>query len=144
MAANFGRVKTWRTTELEGGSSVVPVQEFSTTSNPSGLYFQFRRPESQLAKLSATDRAALVASIADQIAVRMEAALKLHGVTWLAYSQPTNPAGQLLDIITLYVESDSGDSEGQVDVPIANIGPGEYTASRVAAEVEALNDIEGL
>lgn len=144
MAANYTVQGSWNTTELQGGTNIVPAQEFAVLSKPSGIYFQFRRPTSQLAKLDAAERAALIASIADQLATRIEKVMAESNVEWINYSQPTNAAGQLLDEMTIYVTSDSGNSQGTVSVPLAEIGPGDYTTSRVNAEVAALDAAEGL
>lgn len=144
MAANYTVQGSSTTSELQGGNTVVPVQEFFIVTKPSGVYFQFRRPTSQLGKLSAADRAALIATIADQLSTRIEEVMAEPNVEWISYSQPTNAAGQLLDTMTIYVTSDSGNSQGLVSVPLAEIGPGHYTSSRINAEVDALNQAEGL
>lgn len=154
MAKSYVLLGSSNGTELQGGQ-VVPVQEFAVQTVPSanrsdaaqdapGVYFQFRRPVSQLAKLSPDERLALVNSVATQLADRIEAVMSERPVENMLYSQPTNSAGQLLDVMTVYVESDSGNSQGAVTIPLAHIGPGEYTTSRIHAEVAALNDAEGL
>lgn len=144
MAASYTVNGSWNTTELKGGNVVTPVQEFGIITKPSGIYFQFRRPVSQLSKLPTAARSALIADVADQLADRIEAVMKNDNVLDIAYSQPTNAAGQLLDCMTIYVQSDSGNSQGTVVVPLANLGPGAFTSSRIASEVEALNHAEDL
>lgn len=144
MAANFKIQGSSNTTEQEGGGIVVPVQEFAVLTIPNNIYFQFRRPLSQLQKLSAADRLDLIDSVASQLAGRIEDVAVEDNVLTLSYSQPANAAGQLLDMMTIYVSSDSGNSQGTVQVPLANIGPGDYTSSRVHAEVAALNAAEAL
>lgn len=144
MADNYTVLGSFNTSELQGGNSIVPVQEFQIQTKPSNVYFQFRRPTSQLAALDAADRKALIASVADQLATRIEEVVALPNVELLAYSQPTNQAGQLVDTITVYVQSDSGNSEGTVNIPMADIGPGTVTTTAINAEVAALNDAEGL
>lgn len=155
MTDVFTGLSSWRTTDLQGGNVVVPVQEFGVYTIPGpdrwydpnsalGVYFQFRRALSQLAKLSTADRNALISSIGDQLATRIEEVMAKPNVVWMAYSQPTNAGGHLLDTLTIFVQSDSGDSSTTVDVPLANIGPGQYTSSRIDAAVDALNAAEGL
>lgn len=144
MADNYTIQGSANTTEQEGGGVVIPVQEFAVLTKPSNIYFQFRRPIAQLQKLDAGDRKALVASVADQLATRIEDVAAEDNVLTLSYSQPANAAGQLLDVMTIYVASDSGNSQGTVQVPLANVGPGDYTSSRVNAEVAALNAAESL
>ena len=144
MAANYAIIGQWPTTELQGGTNVIPVKEFAVTTKPDGLYFQFRRPQSQLGKLDASGQAALVHSVAEQLATRIEDVFNLPAVTWIDYTQDTNPGGQLLDNMIVYVQSDSGNSQGTITIPLAEIGPGTYTTSRVDKEVEALNAAEGL
>jgi hypothetical protein len=144
VAANFRIQGSSNTTEQEGGGVVIPVQEFAVLTIPSNIYFQFRRPISQLQKLNAADRLDLIDSVASQLAGRIEDVADEDNVLTLSYSQPANAAGQLLDVMTIYVASDSGNSQGTVQVPLANIGPGDYTTSRVHAEVTALNAAEAL
>jgi len=144
MAANYTIVGQWPTTELQGGTNVIAVKEFAVTTKPDGLYFQFRRPQSQLSALSASGQTELIDSVADQLATRIEAVFNLANVTWIDYTQDTNPGGQLLDNMIVYVQSASGNSQGTVTIPLADIGPGDYTTSRVTAEVDALNAAEAL
>lgn len=141
MAANFTVDGSWHTSEVSGGTTITPVQEFAIITKPSGVYFQFRRPETQLAKLSASARAALVASVADQLSTRIEAVRQHDNVIDVGYSQPTSPTGQLLDKLTIYVESSSGQSQGQFAIPMANVGPSQFGA--IANEVDALDAVEG-
>lgn len=154
MADNFDLLGSTNGSELQGGV-VVPVQEFAIQTRPSagrsdasrdapGVYFQFRRPVAQLAKLDRSERLELIHSIATQLASRIEAVMAEPPVENMVYSQPTNSAGQLLDLMTVYVQSDSGNSQGTVPIPLAHIGPGDYTSSRINAEVDALNAAEGL
>lgn len=142
MAANYTVDGSWNTTEIVGGSKAVAAQEFAIITKPSGVYFQFRRPVSQLSKLSSADRAKLVASIADQLSDRIEAVANHAQVDALSYSQPVNAAGQLLDTITIFYESTSGNSQGSFDVPMANIGPSQFKA--IDTHVDRLDATEGL
>lgn len=144
MASNYKILGSSNGTELQGGNTVVPVQDFAVQTKPSGIYFEFRRPVSQLQKLDAAGRAELINSVAEQLAARIEEVMAEPAVTFMTYSQPTNAAGNLLDVMTVYVQSDSGDSQGTVTIPLANIGPGDYTTSRVKAEVAALDAAEAL
>lgn len=144
MASNYTILGSSNGTELQGGNTVVPVQDFAVQTKPSGIYFEFRRPVAQLQKLDLAGRKELINEVADQLATRIEDVMDEPAVTWITYSQPTNAAGQLLDVMTVYVQSDSGDSQGTITVPLANIGPGAYTTSRVNAEVAALNAAEAL
>lgn len=142
MAANYTYLNQWPSSALIGGNNVVATVEFAYQTAPDGVYFQFRRPQTQLQKLDAGGRAALANDIAGQLATRIEAVFNLPNVTDISYSQDTTPAGQITDLMTIYVESDSGDGAGNVSVPLANIGPGTYTTSRINAEVAALNASE--
>lgn len=140
MAANYTVQGSWHTSEVSGGTTITPVQEFAILTKPSSVYFQFRRPETQLAKLDPAGRAALVASVADQLAVRIEKVATHDNVIGVSYSQPTNVTGMLVDTITVYVESTSGQSQGQFSVPMANIGPSQFKA--INDEVTALDAVE--
>lgn len=144
MATDYTILGSSNSTEQQGSGAVVAVQEFAVQTKPSGIYFEFRRPKSQLAALSDDDRLALIASVADQLATRIEAVAAEPNVLTLAYSQPANAAGQLLDEMTIYVASDSGNSQGTVQVSLADIGPGEVTSKAIKAEVDALNAAEAL
>lgn len=144
MAASFTILGSYRTSQLVGGSSVQPVQAFQVTTKPHDIYFEFRRPIGQLQRLTQEERDAEIAGVAEQLAKRLEAVRVEPHVTDVSYSQTTTPSGQLADTITVYVESTSGESDGTVAVPLANVGPGEYTTSRIHAEVRALDAAEAL
>lgn len=144
MATNYTILNQWPSSALQGGSNVVATVEFAVQTKPNSLYFQFRRPKAQLAKLDSAARLAEIDTIADQLAVRIEAVFAEKNVIDIQYSQDTTPAGQISDMEIVYVQSDSGSSVGEVTIPQPNIGPGSYTTSRINAEVEALNDAEGL
>lgn len=133
MAANYAFQSVKNTTELLGGQTSVPVQEFGYVTLPSNIYFQFRRPTAKVTK-------ALVASVADQLATRIEAVFASPNVQGLLYSQTTNASGQLVDVFTIYWASDDGTITGHFDQPMASLGPGN-TPPLVAAALAAAEDI---
>jgi hypothetical protein len=142
MAANYTFLNQWPSSALIGGNNVVPTTEFAYQTEPDTIYFQFRRPQSQLVKLAAADRAALANSIADQLATRIEAVYNEANVSDIAYSQGQTAAGQITDLMTIYITTDSGDSQGTVTIPMANIGPGAYTDNAIQTELAALQAVE--
>jgi len=112
MAAEFQNVLT--TQEVQGGK-LVKVREWGYTSEPSGVYFQFRtldfvtKADSQLT--------------ADQIDQTLESILGNAAITDIAYSQDVTPSGMLQDIYTVYFTADGGKVSGFVEVPYSRFTP---------------------
>lgn len=119
-----------QTSEVQGGTKVVPVREYHVISLPSETYFQFRRdkPRWQYAK-----------SVAGQLSDRIEAVLGNPLVTDVVYSQDTTPGGKLQDTMTTYYATPDGTISGSVEQPLANFGPN-ATMQLVNAEIAAGGD----
>lgn len=129
MAANYTITGVRRTTELQGGATSIAVNEYSVLTIPSNIYFQFRR---SLA-LSTT---ANIASVADQLATRIEEVMASPNVTAIGYSQDTSPNGELIDNMTVYFASADGTAQGSIVTTLAAIGPN-ATPPLVAAALAA-------
>jgi hypothetical protein len=110
---------------------VVKVRQWHVYSLPSETYFQFRRP--------ATATKATIASVAEQLADRIEAVLHIPEVDDVAYSQDVTPAGQLKDMMTTYYSALGGAIQGSVESDLAHFGPN-YTGNQVAEEIAAGGD----
>lgn len=134
MAGNYTITNVRRTTELQGGSNSVAVNEYSVITSPSNVFFMFRRT---LDKTSAAN----IASVADQLATRIEEVFVGPNVTAISYSQDVNQAGELLDNMYVYFQSDDQTASGHIVTSLAAIGPNAtppLVAAALAAQVAYL------
>lgn len=129
MAGNYTITQVRRTTELQGGSHSVACNEYSVITSPSNVFFQFRRT---LDKISAAN----IASVADQLATRIEEVMVSPNVTAISYAQDVNQAGELLDNMYVYFMSADGTASGHIVTSLALIGPN-VTPPLVAAALAA-------
>lgn len=129
MAANYTITNVRRTTELQGGSNSVAVNEYSVITAPSNVFFQFRRT------LDKTSQAN-IASVADQLSTRIEEVIAGPNVTAISYSQDVNQAGELLDNMYVYYMNDDQTVSGHIVTSLASIGPN-VTPPLVAAAMAA-------
>lgn len=129
MPGNYEIVDTRLTTELVGGSKSTAVNEYSVITSPSNVFFQFRRT---LAKSSPAN----IASVADQLATRIEEVMASPNVTAISYWQSVNQAGELLDNMSVYYASDDQTVQGHIVTSLAAIGPNK-TPPLVAAALAA-------
>lgn len=129
MPANYTILDVRRTTELQGGSRSVAVNEYSVQTIPSNVFFQFRRT---LDKISPAN----IASVADQLATRIEEVMASPNVTAISYSQDVNQAGELLDNMYVYYASADLTAQGHIVTSLAAIGPN-ATPPLVAAALAA-------
>lgn len=127
MPANYTITAIRQTSQLQGSQTTVPVKEFSVVTKPSAIFFQFRRTLDLATPAN-------IASVADQLAVRLEEVLAGPNVEDLSYSQDTSRAGQLVDTITVFWRSDDGALTGHFDQPMAAVGPNK-TPPLVAADI---------
>lgn len=134
MAANYTITNVRRTTELQGGSHSVAVNEYSVNTIPSNVFFQFRRT------LDKTSQAN-IASVADQLATRIEEVMASPNVTAISYSQDVNQAGELLDNMYVYYMNADQTVSGHIVTSLAAIGPNAtppLVAAAIAAQVAQL------
>jgi len=121
-----------QTTEVQGGTKLVKVREYRRLSMPSETYYQFRRPQGKW-------DAALIASVSEQFADRIEGVLAIPEVTDVIYSQDTTMGGRLQDRMTTYYQTLDGLIEGSVESSLAEFGP-TFTGQQVADEIAAGGD----
>lgn len=129
MAGNYTIKNVRRTTELQGGSNSVAVNEYSVITAPSLVFFQFRRT------LDKTSQAN-IASVAGQLATRIEEVMAEADVTAISYSQDVNQAGELLDNMYVYYTNADQTVSGHITTSLAAIGPN-ATPPLVAAAIAA-------
>lgn len=124
-----------QTSEVAGGTKVVPVREYRAYATPSETYFQFRRRKGSWASSGVKAQAA---SLAD----RIEGVLGLPNVTDVVYSQDVSQGGRLQDVYTTFYETADGEISGSVEQLARNFRPSE-TGALVAAEIAAGGDSLG-
>lgn len=129
MPGNYEIIDTRRTTELLGGSKSVAVNEYSVITSPSNVFFMFRRtlPKSTPAN---------IASVADQLATRIEAVMASPNVTGISYSQGVSQSGELLDNMYVYYANADQTVQGHIVTSLAAIGPGNTPPLVAAALAE--------
>lgn len=103
-------------TEFLGGTQTRPVVVIEAQSTPSGIYFEVLVPQKGFVADIARAAALGYADIFETV----NALPHVAGVFW---SQGPNAAGELEDLITITVESTSGNSEAQIVTPILQLGP---------------------
>jgi len=121
--------------EVQGGNTVVTVFTYNVISNPSGTYFQFRRP---LAKSSPAN----IKNVAKQFSDRIEAVAKDSRITDVQYFQDTTQGGLLRDMMRTYYSAADGTIMGSVESDLAHFGPG-FTLNQVQNEIAAGGDYLG-
>jgi len=134
-AAPFTVLGQYPDTEYLGGSKTRPVQVLEAATVDHGVYFEVRLPRSE----ASTDN---LRALAGANATTYEALFDYTGVSDVQWSQEPTAAGMLADHVIIYVTSDSGDSEGVLDVRLDQL-TNEYVQPRIAALRAALNATEG-
>lgn len=97
---------------VKADGSVVDAATISATDGIYGIDFEFTLPktswQAQIIQVSASDYAAYLQQIAQH-----------DFVTAIWYAPDTNAAGLLVDTFVVVVESTSGNSDTQVEVPLS-------------------------
>jgi hypothetical protein len=132
MAEDYTIQGFTETSELQGGNVIVRVREFHVVTKPSGIYFQFRRPKAKWAPAN-------IASVAKQLADRIEGVNASPHVTGMLYSQDVDAAGHLVDMFTVFYEADDGAISGSVEQRMAQLYPATAQAL-IVAEIAAGGD----
>lgn len=115
MADTFTVVTQYPTVEYLGGSKTQDVMAIGIVTKPSGIYTEFRVPQSIYSHSIVNATALGYANI-------YETAAGLDWVEGVQWSQvPSN--GQLADQITFTVVSTSGNSSAQLSVLVLKLGP---------------------
>lgn len=133
---SFTVVANETVTEYVGGTKTQQVVVVSITTNAHGAYAEARVPKNiWTAQLG---RAAAIAP-----ATIIETLYSLPGVVGVQWGQETNASGLLIDTVLITVQSDSGNSTGQLGpLVMSQLGP-DLHGPQIAALVTQLNEAEG-
>ncbi len=132
--ANYEIIGQYPDTEVIGGAKVRDVQVIQAVTSPSEIYFEVRVPRSQASTSYLKYTAQSYRDIYETLAA-------IAGVADVQWSQRPTQAGNLTDWVTLYVESDSGESTGVIDIPFSGIAA-LTGGTRIPQLVAALNATE--
>lgn len=136
MADTFTVVTQSPGTEYVGGTQTRDVVTVGITTKPHGVYVEFRIPKNVYS-------AAQVHDYALGYSGTIEALFGITGVVGVAWSQQPTAAGQLQDIITVTVQSSSGDSTDQFTLPLSDITTA-AVSKKAAASIKVLDAAEAL
>jgi hypothetical protein len=135
--ADWGTVVTqYPDVELIGGTQTQNVTAVGIVTAPHGVYLEFRIPDSIYNATQVNDYATGYSGTVEQ-------EFSLPGVVGVTWGQTANAAGLLVDQLQIYVQSDSGNSQGSVTLPLADIGTDESN-NQIAALLASLNEAEAL
>lgn len=110
VSASVESLNISETVEYLGGTSSRQVAVCQVRTYPSLVYFEFRIPRSDFTAAAAREEA-------EGDGEQVESLLTDVNVSGVEWWQDANPAGYLIDMGTIYVTSDSGDSSLSFDVP---------------------------
>jgi len=100
--------------EYVGGTSSQQVAVVAVRTSPSLVYFEFRIPRADFT-------AAVARTEAEGYGAQVESVLTDPNVSGIEWYQDANQAGFLLDMGTIYVVSDSGNSSLSFTVPWGHV-----------------------
>lgn len=135
MAATYTVVTQYPTTEFLGGTQTRAVTAVGITTKPHDVYVEFRIPNTIYTAAEVGDY-----SLAYSAAI--EAYFTVPGVLAVSWGQQVNAGGELNDIYTVTVQSDSGNSTAQFTT-IDALAPADV-AKKAEPLVAALNAAEAL
>ena len=136
MAPTYTVVTQYPTVEFLGGTQTRDVTAVGIVTIPHNIYTEFRIPDSIY-------NATQVKDYATAYSIALEALFAVHGVIGVSWGQGPAASGELLDLYTVFVQSDSGNSTGSVTFDNTKFGPATYDPL-IAAEVAKLNEVEAL
>jgi hypothetical protein len=121
---------------VKADGTVVDAATISATDAVYLIDFEFTLPktnwQTSVIQVSASDHAAVIQTIAAH-----------DHVTAAWYAPDTNKAGVLIDTLVAVVESNSGNSDTQVEIPFS-VFSGTQPYTMIAAANKHLNDIEAI
>jgi hypothetical protein len=117
-----------------GGTQTQDAMAVGIITNGHGIYLEFRIPRT-------TYSAAQVKSFATGYTGTVEAVAGIAGVAGVAWSQIPDATGQLADVLTLTVESDSGNSSATLTIHTKDWTP-HAAGPKVTALIAQLNEAE--
>lgn len=136
MAGDYRIGLQYPDVEFLGGTQTRPVMAVGVFTNPHNVYFEMRIPKTDY-------KAATVATYAEQYAANIEVAFQNPNVADIVWFQDQRADGYLVDMATVYVTSDSGNSTGTLDVLFGQLDL-RYLDPKITALVATLNQAEAL
>jgi hypothetical protein len=119
-----------------GGTQTQDVTFVGYSSKPSGVYFEVPIPQTVYSAKTVSDYGlGYVGSI--------ETMLALPGVVGGEWTQTPTPAGELTSNLVVYVQSDSGNSQGSIAVPFGDLEVPAWN-DKIAALRTELNAAEAI
>src|SRR5579859_3722173 len=133
MSAHVQSLSVTQAVEYIGGTTSRDVAVVAVVTI-SGVYFETRIPRNAYVPSFARTQA-------ENIAAVVEAIVADPNVAGLQWAQHANPAGYLLDVGIIYVQSDSGNSSLAMTVPWAQLTAG-VASPQIGPLIAELNATE--
>lgn len=134
MATNYTGLTTKETIEYLGGGQSRDAIQVAGFTVPHNVWFYFRIPRTAFTDVKATGQAQAYAGLIEDI-------FKNANVAGVEVQPVENAIGFLVDTVTVYVQSDSGDSQGTFDISFYALDPARVDAD-VAKLAATLNAVE--
>jgi len=125
MAQDWTIVTQYPDIETDGGSVARPVMVVGTVTAEHGVYFERRYPR-------ATFKESIAQIDANGFTIVFEDLFKIPHVDSVTWGQKLNAAGNLIDFVTVYYVSTSGNSNDYLEVLFSQL-----TQQKVANSVKA-------
>ena len=116
MAATYQIVTQRPNTQYIGGTTTVAGMSVGFVTKPNGVYAEVFVPNTDY-------NTGEVNAAVMGMALIMEELFSFDDASGVAWSQRVNDSNLLVDQVTIYVESDSGNSTGSLTVDVVNLGP---------------------
>lgn len=136
MGDGFTILGTVPTIELVGQNSTRPVRQITARADPSGVSFSF-------VVVPGDYQPSHVNLIAHDIAAALNKDALVPGVVDINVYQDVNSGGQFVNKAAVTVESTSGNSTVEIQIPYGSIFGASF-AKQVAAARATMDEIEGL
>jgi hypothetical protein len=135
-------VSIHKTEQLIGGSTLQTVYEVGAESKPHGIYFEFRETAAELIGgqpevVITSGIIGLIVAQANTLGYEIEQFLATPGVVTMQYVQDVNAAGQLIDLMDVYVQVPGADATSFVTIKVLDLGTGNASAL-IAEEIAGL------
>lgn len=134
MAATYQIVTQRPNTQYIGGTNTVPGMSVGFVTKPNSVYGEVFVDQVDYA-------AGVTGGAVLSLAEILEELFTFDGATGVSWSQRVNDSNLLVDQVTIYVTSDSGNSTGSLTVDIVNLGP-QLHKPQLDALRKTMNDLE--
>lgn len=124
MASDWSIIAQYPDVDSDGGSVARDVMVVGTLTAAHQVYFERRYPRAAFSE-------SIAQSDANGFTIVFEDLFKIAGVEAVTWGQKLNAANQLIDFVTVYYTSSSGDSSNFVEVPFSKL-----TQNFVATQVK--------